>query len=118
MGLLESDAVVQLLGIADRRHALIANNLANLNTPGYRTLRLKFTEELDKALDAHGRLLPGRTLGAERYRPMFADASADGNDVTLAREIGELNANALRMRVYLAVLNSRINRMKAAIEGR
>jgi len=118
MGLLESDAVVQLLGIGDRRHALIANNLANLNTPGYRTLRLQFTEELDKALDAHGRLLPGKTLGAQRHRPLFADASADGNDVTLAREIGQLNANALRMQTYLAVLKSRINRMKAAIEGR
>jgi flagellar basal-body rod protein FlgB len=118
MGLLESEAVVQLLGIADRRHSLIANNLANLNTPGYRTLRLQFTEELEKALDAHGRLLPGRTLGAERYRPLFADAGADGNDVTLARELGELNANTLRMRAYLAILNSRIHRMKAAIDGR
>ena len=49
---------------------------------------------------------------------MFADAGADGNDVTLAREIGELNATTLRMRAYLAVLNVRIRKMKAAIEGR
>lgn len=118
MGLLESDAVVQLLGIAGRRHSVIANNLANLNTPGYRALRLRFAEELDAVLDARGRLLPGKAVAAQTYRPMFADASADGNDVALAREIGQLNANTLRMRVYLAVLNARIQRLKAAIDGR
>ncbi len=118
MGLLNSDALVGLLAHADRNHALIANNLANLNTPGYRTGRLRFSEQLDRILDERGGLEPGKRIAADLYRPLFRDAAADGNDVTLARELTELNKNVLRMRLYLAVLGGRIRKLRAAIEGR
>ena len=118
MGLLDSDAIVQLLGAADRTHAVLANNLANLNTPGYKTMRVRFKQELDRLLDARGRLRPGRRIEVETERPLFGDASADGNDVVLAREVAELNENALRMSLYLAVLQARIRRMRVAIDGR
>jgi flagellar basal-body rod protein FlgB len=118
MGLLDSDALVGLLGAADRDHALISNNLANVNTPGYKTLRMRFKAQLEALLDQQGRLLPGRTIETETYRPLFADVGADGNDVTLEREVAELNKNALKMRVYLAVLDARIQRLRAAIESR
>ena len=49
---------------------------------------------------------------------MFRDAGADGNDVMLEREIVEMNKNALRMRLYLTVLHSRIRKLRGAIEGR
>ena len=118
MGLLNADGIASLLKAADQNHAVIANNLANLSTPGYRTARVRFVEELDKALDEHGRLRDGKELALEQYRPLFADVAADGNDVTLAREMVELNKNALRMRFYLSVLGGRIRRMRAAIDGR
>ena len=59
---------------------------------------------------------PGSSLG--RDYGFAATASLDGNDVTLAREIVELNKNALKMQIYLAVLGSRIRKLRAAIEGR
>ena len=116
--LLDSEALSELLDAASQNHAIIANNLANLNTPGYTTARLRFVRQLQAVLDERGDLRPGKHLETEVYRPFFGDAGPDGNNVALAREIVELNKNALKMRLYLAVLGSRIRRLRAAIDGR
>jgi flagellar basal-body rod protein FlgB len=118
MGLLNSDLVIGLLDGEQRNYSVIANNLANVDTPGYRTMRVRFTDELSKLVDARGELLPGRSVQTEVWRPMFGDASLDGNDVTLEREITELNKNQLKMQFYLGILGGRISRLRAAIQGR
>ena len=118
MGLLDSEALGGLLSAAEQRHAVVANNLANINTPGYRTQRLRFAKELDRVLGRDGNLLPGQRIETEVYRPLFGDAGADGNDVMLEREVVELNKNMLHMKLYLEVLGSRIQRLRAAIDGR
>ena len=118
MGLLDSQTLVGLLNAGNRRHAVIANNLANVDTPGYKAARLRFGRQLEAILDERGRLRQGKRLDTEVYHPMFADAGPDGNDVILAREMVELSKNTLQMKLYLAALRSRIHRLKTAIEGR
>ncbi len=118
MGILNCDGLLGLLDAGHKTHSVIANNLANLNTPGYRTARVRFAQRLEEILDEDGNPLPGRHITTEVYRPMFRDAGADGNDVMLEREIVEMNKNALRMRLYLTVLHSRIRKLRGAIEGR
>jgi flagellar basal-body rod protein FlgB len=118
MGLLRADVLLGLMDAAGHNHEAIANNLANVNTPGYRTGRVRFAAELEALLDEQGRLRPGGDLRTELYRPLYADASLDGNDVQLSREIVQLNKNMLSMRLYLAVLGARIRRIQAAIDGR
>ncbi len=118
MGLLNADLVLGLLNAEERNYSVVANNLANVDTPGYRTMRVRFSDELSKLVDGRGELLPGRNVQTEVWQPMYADASLDGNDVTLEREITELNKNQLRMRFYLGVLDGRIRRLRAAIQGR
>jgi flagellar basal-body rod protein FlgB len=116
--MLDCDGLLSLLDAAHRNHFVIANNLANVNTPGYRTRRVRFARELDRVLDESMRLRDGREGRTEIYLPMFRDAGGDGNDVVLEREIGQLNKNAIRMRLYLGVLHARIRRLRTAIEGR
>ena len=118
MGLLNSQALLELLDAGSQNHAVIANNLANLNTPGYKTARLRFVQQLDAVLDKAGKLRPGKHLETELCRPVFGDSGPDGNNVALEREIVALNKNALKMRLYLAMLDSRIGKLRAAIEGR
>jgi flagellar basal-body rod protein FlgB len=118
MGLLDAEALVELLGAAEHNHSIIANNLANVNTPGYRTARMRFREELDSLLGENGRLRPGARIESEVYWPTYRATSADGNDVLLEREIVELNKNVLRMRIYLAALSKRISKLRSAIQGR
>lgn len=118
MGILKCNALVGLLDAGHKTHSVIANNLANLNTPGYRTGRVRFTQRLEELLDEDGNPRSGRRITTEVYRPMFRDVGADGNDVMLEREIVELNKNTLRMSLYLTVLHSRIRKLRGAIEGR
>lgn len=93
-------AMDQSMTLASRRMQLIASNLANLDTPGYRTQDFNFQAALKQALgDAPGQLLPmARThpghlapsgLGnlppaEEPIRPAYE--RNDGNDVNLDRE--------------------------------
>jgi len=118
MGLLEADGLAALINAAARNHEVIANNLANLNTPGYLTARLRFTDQLDAILDEVGNLRSGKTIDTETYFPFLGEPGPDGNNVVLEREIVELEKNALQMKLYLAVLGSRIGRLRAAIDGR
>ncbi|MFW6118966.1 MAG: flagellar basal body rod protein FlgB [Planctomycetota bacterium] len=118
MGLLNCDGLLRLLDAAQFNHDVVANNLANLNTPGYRTQRVRFARELEDLLDETGHLRPGKEIETELWRPMFRDVGADGNDVKLEREIVQLNKNGIRMRLYLAAVKSRVQRLRAAIEGR
>ena len=118
MGLLSADLVLGLLNGEERNYTVIANNLANVDTPGYRTQRVRFRDELSKLVNARGDLLAGKGVGTEVWRPMYRDVSNDGNDVTLEREIVELNKNQLRMRFYLGVLDVRIRKIRSAIQSR
>ena len=117
MGLLNADLVLGLLNAEGRNYNVIANNLANVDTPGYRTARVRFADELGKLVNGNGQLLPGRSVNTEIWRPMYRDVSNDGNDVTVEREIVELNKNQLMMRFYLGVLDGRIRKIRAAIQG-
>ena len=118
MSMIDCDVLLAMLDAAQLRQAAIANNLANLDTPGYRTVRVRFARQLDEMLDEQGRLRPGRSLTAETYRPLFGDVGADGNDVVLEREIAEMHKNMLRTRLYLEALHARVRRLRSAIDGR
>jgi flagellar basal-body rod protein FlgB len=118
MGLLNADLIVDLLAAEHASHRAIANNLANVDTPGYRTMRVRFADALDGLVTDKGNLRKGKSITTETYSPMFGSVSADGNDVTLDREIVELNKNQLRMELYLSVLSGRISKMRMAIEGK
>jgi flagellar basal-body rod protein FlgB len=118
MGLLNANTVLGLLDAEGRNYNVIANNLANVDTPGYRTVRVRFADELGKLVSSDGQLLPGKSISTETWRPMYHDASNDGNDVTVEREIVEMNKNQLRMRVYLGILYSRIQELRAAVQSK
>jgi flagellar basal-body rod protein FlgB len=117
MGMLEADQLIGLVRSIEKNQQLIANNLANLNTPGYRTARMRFSRALDELMDENGELRPGARLRTEIYRPMFS-ANGEGNDVSLDRELVELTKNTLRMKLHLAALSGKIRRMRSAISGR
>ena len=86
------------------RHAVLAGNLANVDTPGYQPLDL---ERLDPTttptiplartsqghLDGGGAALPAGTVSVADPSP---NPSADGNAVDLERELAKIDANRVR----------------------
>lgn len=82
-----------VLEAGQQRAALIANNIANADTPGYKARDIDFTAALTGMLD-------GSQVTGEAAPPLYRDASTvalDGNDVALDSERIESAQNAERM---------------------
>jgi flagellar basal-body rod protein FlgB len=115
--MLEAQQLVELVRAIEQNQQILANNLANVNTPEYRTARMRFKTALEDLMDDKGRMRPGAKLETEIYRPMF-QADSEGNDVSLDREMVELTKNTLRLKLHLSVLSGKIRKMRTAISGR
>ena len=103
----------QALGAAELRHRVIANNLANVDTPGFRAQRVAFEEKLAEAL-ARGE---GRRVEPEVVRANAAAPGPDGNDVRLEDQVGEMLKNSVLYKTYMRILARQYRKMELAIRG-
>ena len=102
-----------------RQHA-IANNLANLETPGYKRVDLAptFQAELERACNS------GDARQFSSLTPMLAtDTSAvtnspDGNTVNLEQELMQMNQNAMTHALETQLVSGMLQRMRLAITGK
>jgi flagellar basal-body rod protein FlgB len=95
------------------RQRLIASNIANIQTPGYRRLDIRFEDLLSKAVTASD----GDELAAlepEVYEPRNTPVRANGNDVQLEAEIGQLVKNTLRHSTYARLFRRKLDQIRAA----
>ncbi len=114
----ETNNIVDLLGAGIKaeniRQKAIANNIANLETPGYRRIDVKFEEVLSKLLDSPGEV-DLNDLDFEFYQPENTPINSKGNDVNLESEIGKLVKNALFHKAYIRLLNNKYKQIDSAI---
>lgn len=92
------------LRLRAQRLDLIASNIANAATPGYKARDLDFAQALAGQQDAL------------RYR-IPVQASLDGNTVELATEQTQFAQNSLDYRASLSFLTGRIQTIMAALKG-
>jgi flagellar basal-body rod protein FlgB len=85
------------------RQSAIANNVANMNTPGYRRVDIKFNEVLAQKIAA-GEALKADEAEPELFEPRKTALSPDGSDVTLDTEVGELVKNSIHHKMYTRLL--------------
>ncbi len=99
------------------RQRAIANNVANLDTAGYRRVDVRFEELLAKALDSSGGVdLDEIECGT--YQPKNTPVKSNGNDVSLEIEVGEMVKNTLRHKAFIRVLQKKYQQMELAIRLR
>jgi flagellar basal-body rod protein FlgB len=133
MGQITNDsAVMAALGRqmtrAVQKQAVAASNLANLDTPGYRTREIKFSEALDQELGTRGLVTtdPGHigSGGASGASPAPTDARGlasrrDGNNVQLDRELLSLTRAGGEFNAAQTVLSAKFRLVHYAInDGR
>jgi flagellar basal-body rod protein FlgB len=102
------------------RQQAIANNIANLETPGYKRVDLdaSFRTELDRACAS------GNANQIAALKPTLSvDATAvansrDGNSVSLENEMMQLNQNAMTHTLETQMLSGMLMRLKMAITGK
>ncbi len=118
----------QALRLRSERAEVLAANLANADTPGYKARDLDFRRVLDAAGGAGalrvsvtrpGHLsAPGSTAagGALLYRNPFQPA-IDGNTVEGPVELAAFGQNAVRYQASLMFINRKISGIQSALTG-
>ncbi len=87
------------------RQKLVASNIANADTPGYRTRDIDFQAEFQSAAGGDPRVTGVDGLAVKN----------DGNDVSLDREARLLAENALRFQMASNLMRSQIRLVHSAI---
>jgi flagellar basal-body rod protein FlgB len=117
----------QALQVRSKRSEILASNMANADTPGYKARDIDFQQVLQQLNQDSVRLLTthqahiqsdANLLQAEQllYRtPM--QASLDGNTVDTEQEHVAFSANAMEYQVSLRFLNDKINGLRKALRG-
>lgn len=105
------DLLSNVMTAAGLRHRVIAQNIANVNTPGYRRLEVAFEAELAKALGTPTAVKPRIVEGDGPER-------VDGNNVDIDAEVNALGKNALLYQAAANILTSRLASLRTAIAGR
>jgi flagellar basal-body rod protein FlgB len=102
------------------RQEAIANNIANLETPGYKRVDLAptFETQLEQACSS------GNTSEINALNPTLAvdttavASSKDGNTVHLQNELMQMNENSVAHSMETQLVSGMLERMQMAITGK
>ena len=97
------------------RQRAIASNIANLETPGYRRVDVRFEEQLAKAIKS-GKDVDIDDINPEIFKPYDTPIKSNGNDVSLEAEVGQMVENSMRHKAYVRLLNKKFQQMQQAIQ--
>ena len=128
----------QVVNFTQARHGVLAGNIANLDTPGYRTRDLspdEFQSRLKKAIDARRESaisptyainaeLAGQTLatghdGMDQVRESLKSILYhDDSDVSIEKQVAEISKNQAQHNLALSLMTAQFRLMRAAITDR
>ena len=108
--------LARYMDLLSQRQKVTATNIANADTPGYRTRDIEFQLQLSQALQG---------LDLERPAPTAIHevgdlpVKNDGNDVSLEREMQTLSETAIRFGLATMLVRGNLESVRRAIrEGR
>src|SRR5579859_7621737 len=102
----------RFLEVTTDREQTIAANMANVDTPGYKTKDINFKQAMAQASNENGLQLSPvvNEVGGLLERP-------DGNNVNLDRESTLLAQSQLQFQMGTQMVKSRFHQLLAAING-
>ena len=122
----------RFMDLAVQRHSLISGNLANIDTPGYKTADIEFEQELQSAMGQGGLStevtnvrhlakkvdMEGGVVGSPREVDGLTLRN-DMNNVNIDREMAEMSTNALKFSTVAQLIAEKFRILKTAVlEGR
>lgn len=115
-------AIMSLDGLSQRQN-IISNNIANVDTPGYRAQELDFESVMKRALRSKGSIQLAATNGAHlgvangkrinqvTERP-GGTARADGNNVDIDTELMEMSVTGIQYQAVSQELSKKLALLK------
>jgi flagellar basal-body rod protein FlgB len=108
-----SDALQKYLDLASDQMKLTAENMANVDTPGYKTQGFDFAKEFSQALNSS----PSSPLAVDVTDVSGLTARPDGNNVSMDREGMQLAKSQLQFRAGVSLLKSQYAEVMDAIKS-
>ncbi len=110
------DLLSKMLDAAAMRQKIIAQNVANVNTPGYRRQEVQFDDQLAALLRRD------EDMSATQLAPRVSETAGlpervDGNNVDIDMEMAELTENVIKFDTYSQILATRVAMLRSAITG-
>lgn len=96
----------RFMTLLSARERLVSSNLANADTPGYKTQDIDFHREFESQSNAEPTPIDVSGLAAKN----------DGNNVDVDREARLLAENALRFSIASALVRTQITEVRNAIQ--
>ena len=121
----------KVLDLRSMKHNSIVSNIANMDTPNYKTFDFIVEEELEKAMKSRRNFelkktqaghLGVRQIGSTNVRLKAIDSHrfthrADGNSVDIDKEMAKMAENSLMYNASAQILSKKFQGLKNAIEG-
>jgi flagellar basal-body rod protein FlgB len=99
--------IERYMSLLSARQKLVASNIANADTPGYKTKDIDFQAELENQMDA---------ANPNVVEVSGLKAKNDGNNVDMDREARLLAENALKFAIATNLARSELQTIRLAIE--
>ena len=103
-----SQSLEKYLDVLSARQKLVASNIANVDTPGYKTQDLDFQSEFNSVVS-------GSSTTPQGHEVTGLKVKSDGNSVNLDREAQLLSENSIRFSAATNLLKTQMRVMKLAI---
>jgi flagellar basal-body rod protein FlgB len=112
-----SDALGQYLDLTSKQMQLTAGNMANVDTPGYKTQGFNFEQEFARQLDSSAGAdgLAGAQVQAQDVNGLVA--RPDGNNISMDREGMQLAKAQLQFRLGVQLLKTEFSNVMSAIHA-
>lgn len=124
------DIIQKGLDTAWLRHETISHNIANVDTPGYKTKHVEFETVFKQAMDSS--TMTGTVTHEGHFKIGFTDPMSvepavvteefhtmrlDENNVDIDQEMNELAVNTITYNSLVEQMNSEFTRLRTAISG-
>ena len=103
-----------LMTLSANKQKVIANNISNVSTPGFRRKELVFEEALQDAV-ANNEVANLRSLEGFVKESNDPTTRNDGNNVNIDKEMGLQNRNALAYSLYTELYAKKVEILKLAM---
>lgn len=110
-----SGQLARYLDLATSEAKLTAANMANIDTPGYRTVGMDFEAEMREAITSVNLGKPARAVRLKEVDGLIA--RPDGNNVSMDREGLNLAEAQLKFKTGVALLRQEYQRVMDAIHA-
>lgn len=109
----------KMLDVAAFRQKVLASNIANADTPGYKAKDISFQKELDRAIeDSKLKAQSSKTEQSyEIYETVTTMPNRDGNTVNLDIEMAKVAENTLIYNAATQLMTMKMRMIKDVIKG-